>query len=112
MKWFRFYGEVINDPKVQCLDGETFKFWVNCLCVASMNEGELPPVKQLAFLLRTTPEACADPLEILVAACLIDEVKNQHGITHYVHGWDKRQYKSDTSTDRVKRFRNANETPK
>jgi hypothetical protein len=115
MKWFRFYGEVLNDPKAQCLDGETFKFWVNCLCVASQNGGELPALKPLAFLLRSTPEACAEPLKILVASSLIDEVKNQHGVTHYVHGWDKRQYKSDTSTERVKRFRNdhvtANETP-
>ena len=25
MQWFRFYNDVINDPKVQCLPGEEFR---------------------------------------------------------------------------------------
>ena len=35
MKWFRFYHDAIDDPKVQRLPGDVFKFWVNLLCLAS-----------------------------------------------------------------------------
>ena len=41
-KWFRLYNDVINDPKVQRLDGETFKAWINILCLASKGGGVLP----------------------------------------------------------------------
>jgi hypothetical protein len=42
----------------------------------------------------------------LADAGLLDRLNGgAHGMHYGVHGWEKRQYKSDTSTDRVKRFR-------
>jgi hypothetical protein len=116
MQWFRFYGDSLNDPKVQSLDGDTFKAWVNILCVASKNDGRLPPISELSFLLRCDDNACLTLVERLLNATLIDRVNGgANGWGYAPHGWDKRQYKSDVSTDRVKRFRNvsvtANETP-
>ena len=47
--WFRFYAEALNDPKVQRLDGETFKGWVNLLCLAKAHDGTLPDIPDIAF---------------------------------------------------------------
>lgn len=115
-RWFRFYAEALNDPKVQRLDGETFKFWINLLCLASQNEGRLPDVADMAFALRMPENACLTVVERLLNGGLIDRLNGGPNGWHYApHGWAKRQYKSDGSTDRVKRFRqrskNVFETP-
>lgn len=100
-RWFRMYDEVLDDPKVQRLSGEDFKAWVNILCLASRNEGNLPPVDDIAFALRLDSRKTTAILGRITAAGLID---NADG-TLSPHGWNARQYKSDVSTDRVKRFR-------
>lgn len=105
-RWFRFYAEALNDPKVQRLDGDTFKFWVNVLCIASQNEGRLPDVQDIAFSMRIDDNGCRTVLERLLNAGLIDKCNGGPNGWHYApHGWHKRQYKSDGSTERVKRFR-------
>lgn len=105
-RWFRFYAEALNDPKVQKLDGETFKGWVNLLCIASQNEGKLPALTDVAFALRIEENAARTLVERLSNATLIDRLNGGvNGVTHAMHGWDKRQYKSDTSNERVKRYR-------
>ncbi len=42
MRWFRFYSEVLDDPKVQGLSLGLFKMWINLLCIAARNDGYLP----------------------------------------------------------------------
>lgn len=105
-RWFRFHTEALNDPKVQKLDGDTFKGWVNLLCLAAQNEGKLPPLEDVAFALRETENATRTLIERLSNGGLIDKLNGgRDGVTYAPHGWKERQYKSDTSTDRVKRFR-------
>jgi len=99
-RWFRLYDDVLNDPKVQKLNGELFKLWINVLCIASKHGGVLPSLDDLAFELRLPTLVCKTKIDMLKAAGLIDGDKKLKP-----HGWEKRQYKSDTSTDRVKRFR-------
>lgn len=99
-RWFRFYDGALDDPKVQALPGDLFKVWVNLLCVASRNDGRLP-AESLAFMLRTTEKAMAESLKALQRAGLIDI----DGDDPKPHNWDARQFKSDTSNDRVKRHR-------
>jgi hypothetical protein len=102
MKWFRLYTETLNDPKIQRLTPELFRYWINVLCIASEHDGALPPLVDIAFSLRLTEEQCLlQVIEPLCAASLID----RRGTGMKPHNWDKRQYKSDVSTDRVKRFR-------
>jgi hypothetical protein len=104
--WFRMYEEVLDDPKVQRLDGETFKGWVNLLALAARNDGKLPPIADMAFALRMSDSAAITLVERLLNGGLIDRVNGgANGYTYAPHAWDKRQYKSDTSTERVKRFR-------
>jgi hypothetical protein len=106
LTWFRFYHEALDDPKVQCLDGDTFKHWVNLLCLCCRNGGLPRNVSQIAFSLRVPETVCLTVLERLSNAGLLDRANGGPDGYHYaVHGWDKRQYKSDSSTERVKRFR-------
>lgn len=100
-RWFRFYEDALDDPKVQRLSGDAFKVWVNILCVASRNSGLLPARCDLAFALRKSEKAADEAVAELVAAGLID--MTDAGPTP--HNWSGRQYVSDTSYERVKRHR-------
>ena len=99
--WFRMYTEVLNDPKVQRLPGDTFKTWVNLLCLARLHDGHIPPIEDAAFALRLSDDEAAQAIEALMQAGLIEETET--GLQP--HNWGGRQYKSDVSTERVKRFR-------
>lgn len=102
MQWFRMYAEVLNDPKVQTLSPELFKHWVNLLCVACNNNGTLPvTLHETAYALRVTEDAVTEALGALHKRGLLDLVDG----VYTPHAWDKRQYKSDTSNERVKRYR-------
>lgn len=105
-RWFRFYIEALDDPKVQNLDGDTFKAWVNMLTLAAKHDGKLPPVEHIAFALRCEITVAERYIERLSNGGLIDRLNGGANGYHYApHNWSKRQYKSDSSTDRVKRFR-------
>lgn len=105
-RWFRFYAEALDDPKVQKLEPSTFKHWVNLLCLAAKNDGVLPSQDDIAFALRIDEIACQSLLDRLLIAGLIDILKGgPNGSRIAPHGWNQRQYKSDVSTDRVKRYR-------
>jgi hypothetical protein len=109
-RWWRAYDDALNDPKVQGLEPDLFKAWFNVLCIASKYDetlhGTLPgtfhETADVAFHLRISVSDARFILEKLRARGLLDEAKNGAPIPH---NWNGRQYKSDTSTDRVKRFR-------
>ena len=110
-RWFRFYQEALDDPKVQKLDPPDFKTWVNMLCLTCRNDGKLPAVPDIAFALRLSIDDCQTVLRRLSDGGLIDSLSGGPNGSHYaMHKWDERQYKSDTSTHRVKRFRERSET--
>jgi len=100
--WFRFYDDAVIDPKVQLLPAELFKLWVNFLCLANKNNGTLPSIKDIAYSLHETEGSVSSAFQALVEAGLIDKV---NATTWAPHNWNGRQFKSDTSTPRVKRFR-------
>ena len=106
MAWFRFYDEVLDDPKVQRLPAETFRRWVNILCVAKRHDGVLPNITNMAFALRLSEDSVTELLKELKDFGLLDETET--GMEP--HNWNGRQYKSDVSTKRVKRFRKRRET--
>jgi hypothetical protein len=100
-RWFRFYHDAINDPKVLSLPEAMRWSWVAVLCAASKNDGKLPEIQHLALMLRVSKQRAASILAALRNAGLVDKTE-----TGFVpHNWDARQYKSDVSTERVKRFR-------
>jgi len=103
VRWFRLYDDTINDPKILKLPEATRWHWVAMLCIASKNEGHLPPLDDVAIQLRTSPAKATEIIATLVKAGLLD--KTETGFAP--HNWNGRQYKSDVSTERVKRFRNG-----
>lgn len=106
MHWFRFHADALNDPKVQCLPADLFKRWVNTLCIACRHGGTLPDLPNLAFLLRCTEQEACAVLDQLIDAGLVDQA--EEGLRP--HNWDFRQYQSDSSTPRVRRFRKKKRT--
>lgn len=111
MRWLRLYDDTINDPKILKLPEAMRWHWIAMLCVASKNEGALPSLDDVAIQLRVTTGKATEIIAVLVKAGLLD--KTETGFAP--HNWNGRQYKSDVSTERVKRFRNAkrnvSETP-
>lgn len=99
--WFRLYCEVVDDPKVQELSPETFQGWINVLCLAGKNKGTLPSMKHMAFSLRRSESDVKKLLAELISCGLLDK----KGDIIQPHNWGNRQFLSDSSTDRVKRFR-------
>jgi hypothetical protein len=102
-QWWRFYSDAIFDPKLLRLSDAMFRAWTTLLCLAAKNDGVLPTAQDIALTLRMKPAKVAEWITTLVAAGLID--RTEAGFEP--HNWSGRQYKSDVSTDRVKRFRNA-----
>jgi hypothetical protein len=105
-RWFRFYTPVVDDPKAQMLAPDLFKHWVNVLCIAAENDGELPALSAVAFKLRLAEPKAAGVLAKLCSFGLLD--KTDKGFKP--HNWDGRQYKSDrddTAAERAKRYRDG-----
>src|SRR5690348_10504973 len=67
-RWFRVYVDLVDNPKVQRLDGALFKALINLWCLASANDGSLPPIDEIAFKLRMKPEKAQRVLTELRAA--------------------------------------------
>ncbi|HEX2653540.1 MAG TPA: hypothetical protein VHN11_07810 [Xanthobacteraceae bacterium] len=103
MRWLRLYDDTINDPKILKLPEAMRWHWIAMLCIASKNEGALPALDDVAIQLRVTTGKATEIIAALVKAGLLD--KTETGFAP--HNWNGRQYKSDVSTERVKRFRNG-----
>lgn len=101
-RWFRYYDDALNDPKVQALRPDLFKAWVNLLCVASRNGGAIPSLGEASFGLRLPDSRAAVVVTELARAKLLDKVEGGYFAPH---NWSGRQFKSDKSNDRVAAFR-------
>lgn len=101
--WFRLYTEFAFDPKVQLLDETLQRRYVMLLCAAAGGMSPFHAVSEAAFLLRITVSECEETRSALVSRGLITD-------DWFPVAWDKRQFESDTSTARVKRFRQRQKT--
>lgn len=101
MAWWRAYDEAADDPKLQRLPAELFRSWFNLVCIASRNNGVLPPLADIAFGLRKSEKDAKRALDALIEAGLFDVSET----VIEPHNWSGRQYKSDVSTGRVRSFR-------
>lgn len=105
-RWFRFYDDVVNDPKVQRLPAPMFKLWINLLCIASKCGGTLPVISDIAFALRISEGKVLAAIDELAAAGLLD--KTDAGLEP--HNWHGRQYESDGAAERMKRYRDKRQS--
>lgn len=100
-RWWRAYDDAVNNPKLQRLPATLFKAWFNLCCLTSKNNGELPTIKDVAFSLRVSEQKAAEIIDALVDAKMLD----RDGDTVKPHDWQHYQYQSDSSTERVRRYR-------
>lgn len=101
MRWFRFYDDAVNDPKILRLSDKLFRAWVGLLCLASKGNGVIPALEDICVVLRMKPSEVTKAIDQLQLFGLIDVCDDELS----PHNWNGRQYKSDVSTPRVKRFR-------
>ena len=108
-QWLRFYNEALDDPKVQRLPAHLFRTWINILCLASTTaDGTLPSIDDMAFRLRMSSQDIEQHLSDLILAGLIDITPDGR----VPHNWNRRQFVSDRSTERVRKHRKRKaETP-
>lgn len=107
--WFRMYDKMLNDPEVQKLPLESFKAWINALCLASSlrsKDGNIGTLQSVSFAFRETESSVSSAFHPLLHSGLIVTVDE----TFRIVKWEKLQYKSDTSTERVRRHRKRTKT--
>ena len=97
---------MLHDPKVQHLPDAYFKIWTNLLCHATEldKNGRFGNVTVTSWALRCNEDVTREALQALIDQGLI--IDEGHG--YQIKNWSKRQYKSDTSAERVKRYRERN----
>jgi hypothetical protein len=100
-RWFRFYDGAIHDTKILRLSDAAFRAWVTLLCIASKNNGALPSAADIAIELRCKATLVASWIAELHGAGLLDKTSD----SFTPHNWSERQYKSDSSAERMKRHR-------
>lgn len=104
MPWFRFYHEFVGDPVVQSLAFEDQRHFVMVLCLKASGFLDKPfPSKEvrhrmICHALGLDPVAGAEALRRISEPGIV-------GQDWQPTNWDKRQFRSDVSTDRVKEFR-------
>lgn len=101
-RWFRLYAETLHDPKVLRLNDRQFRAWIGMLCMAADNSGSIPDSWSVACHLRMQPQDADDIITDLIEARLVDIMPDG---TMRPHSWDKRQFVSDVSTNRVRKHR-------
>lgn len=108
LPWFRLYAEFAGDPVIQSLAFEDQRHYVVLLCLKC--DGTLDRQIQtqirnriICRALGLDPVTAAEAKKRLMEVRLIDEKWQPFG-------WNKRQYKSDVSTERVRKCRKSKET--
>lgn len=110
MPWFRLYSETVSDPKIQTLDLCTKWMWITALCVASASEerGALRfcdvtvTFQELSQIAGVTSQDGEASVQRLLERGLLN--RGDDGVLR-VTNWDKRQYPSDSSAERTRKYR-------
>ena len=99
--WFRLYAEFEDDPKVRCLPEQMQirLIWLFCERCKGVTISE----RHRTFHWRCSDAELANTKREFMAAGFIDEHWN-------LLNWNKRQFLSDSSTDRTRRYRERHRT--
>jgi len=95
--WFRFYAEFANDPKVQMLSEAdqrrlTMLFCLRCNGYVTLQDSEV------TFLLRVSADDWSVTKALFISKGFIND-------DNEILNWDKRQFTSDSSKNRVAAYR-------
>ena len=96
--WFRLYSEFSHDPKVQMMSEAMQRRYIMLLCLRCSNTLVTLHVTEIAFQLRISDEELAETKSLFIAKGFIDSDWN-------LLNWEKRQFSSDSSKERVAKHR-------
>jgi hypothetical protein len=96
--WFRLYSEFAHDPKIQMLSEAMQRRYVMLLCLRCSETLETLHETEIAFQLRLSEKELEETKLLFISKKFIDRQWN-------LLNWDKRQFVSDSSTERVARHR-------
>lgn len=99
-QWFRMYSEFATDAKVQSMSEAMQRRLMMLFCLRCSNGIATLQCNELAFALHITEEELEETKALFVRKGFIDDAWN-------VLNWDKRQFISDSSTDRSRKHREA-----
>jgi hypothetical protein len=104
MKWFRMFDEAMDDPKLNMLTSDQFRFWFKLVCLANRQKerGTLPPDDEIPLILHLRRDAYGKMISALEARNLF--VRTPSGRLKPT-GWDERQRDSDDAAKRKARYR-------
>lgn len=108
LPWFRMYASFMGDPVVQSLAFEDQRHYVIALCLKCDGVLDRKVTKSVrerlvARALGLDPPAAAEAKRRLMEVRLVTE-------DWQPRAWSRRQYKSDNSTERVRKYRKTKET--
>lgn len=98
--WFRMYAEFANDPKVQMLSEVDQRRFIMLLCLRCSNGDVTLRETEVAFVLRVTEAEWLETKARLLDKGIITQDNKPTS-------WEKRQFESDSSAERVARHRAA-----
>ncbi len=102
--WFRLYSEFAHDPKVQMLSEAMQRRYVMLMCLRCSETLETLHETEIAFQLRLSAEELDETKKLFISKNFIDKHWN-------LLNWDKRQFVSDSSTMRVRKYRDKKKQP-
>lgn len=104
MEWFRLYAEFATDPKVQMMPEAMQRRLIMLFCLQCSNGietfHETERETAIAFALRVSDEEMAETKDLFLRRGFIND-------DWTLVNWNKRQYRSDSSTERVRKHREA-----
>jgi hypothetical protein len=98
LAWFRMYAEIVDDEKVQMMPFEMQRHLVMLFCLRCQRPTEKMTEEQIAFRLRIDETFLKRVKETFLKHEFI-------GSDWSITNWNKRQYLSDSSTERVRAHR-------
>ena len=101
--WFRLYSEFANDPKVQMMPEHMQRRLVMLMCLRCCNILETLQEAEIAYCLHITEAQLMETKALFLSKKFIDDGWN-------LLNWDKRQFVSDSSAERTRRYRERLET--
>jgi hypothetical protein len=98
MEWFRMYSEFASDPKVQSMSEAMQRRLMMLFCLRCSNTLVTLQDDEIAFALRISEEELSETKALFMRKNFINE-------SWEIMNWDKRQFVSDSSSQRVARHR-------
>lgn len=103
--WIKFYIEILDDPKMATLPDRLWRrFYELCLIAGRSNKnGDIPGIKQTAWILRMDPAELAKDMEELLELGLITDTGDD-GTGWNITNFSKRQSKLEPA-EKMQRYR-------